>query len=78
MFHKLIYVHKFLTRIYLKYYEFRIAELHSRGIEYLDDEEITKLMLLKEEETVEACISPMLQYYTRYFYKQPMTLDRGK
>lgn len=31
-------------------------------------------MLLEEEDDVETCIYPMLQYYTIYFYNQPTNL----
>ncbi|CAH2047172.1 unnamed protein product [Thlaspi arvense] len=64
----------FLTLLY----ELRIAELHLRGIENLSNEEIAELILLEEAEILETHISPVMEYYGKYFYKKPMSKDTGK
>ncbi|XP_010463088.1 PREDICTED: uncharacterized protein LOC104743739 [Camelina sativa] len=56
---------------------FRIAELHLRGIENLLDEEIAELILLEEAEILETDISPLMEYYGKFFCKEPETQDRG-
>ncbi|CAH2069786.1 unnamed protein product, partial [Thlaspi arvense] len=56
----------------------RIAELHLRGIENLSDEEIAELILLEEAEILETHISPVIEYYGKYFCKKPMPKDTGK
>ena len=62
----------------MNYQEFRIVELRSSGVVNLNDEEIAELILLEEEEAMNTSISPMLQYYSRYFCKRPMSSDQGK
>ncbi|CAH2047184.1 unnamed protein product, partial [Thlaspi arvense] len=64
----------FLTLLY----ELRIAELHLRGIENLSNEEIAELILLEEAEILETHISPVMEYYGKYFCKKPMSKDTGK
>lgn len=55
--------------------EIRIAELLLRGIENLSDEEIAELTLLEEAEILETHISPLMEYYGKFFCKEPATQD---
>ena len=54
-----------------------IAELHIRGIENMSDEEIAKLILLEEAEILDTHISPLMEYYGKFFCKEPVTQDIG-
>ncbi|CAH2060595.1 unnamed protein product [Thlaspi arvense] len=53
-------------------------ELHLRGLENLSDEEITKLLLLEDDEILHTHISPLLKYYGKFFCKEPMNKKRGR
>lgn len=44
----------------------------------MSDEELTELILLEEDEILHAYISPAMDYYCRFFYKEPMRQEKGK
>ncbi|CAN7051423.1 unnamed protein product, partial [Brassica oleracea var. botrytis] len=42
----------------------------------MSDEELTELILLEEDEILHAYISPAMDYYCRFFYKEPMSQEK--
>lgn len=62
----------------MNYQKFWIDALHSNEIENFNNEVIAELILLEQEKAMNTCISPMLQYYRRYFCKQPTSSDQVK
>ncbi|CAH2078911.1 unnamed protein product [Thlaspi arvense] len=57
--------------------ELRIAELLSCGTENLSDKKLTELILMEEDEILQAYLSPAMDYYCKFFCKEPINQEKG-